>query len=103
IVGPVFKLKRLLRQVGSGRLVVKERLRRGDELGDLFDTFLQMTLSLKALQIDRLVTLEAVLRELEQTEISPATLAKLHALRAQMQLPLGEIDPASVRGAISTR
>jgi len=38
------KLKRLLRRVGTGRLVVRERLRRGDELGDLFDTFLQMTL-----------------------------------------------------------
>jgi nitrogen fixation/metabolism regulation signal transduction histidine kinase len=103
IVGPVFKLKRLLRQAGTGRLVVKERLRRGDELGDLFDTFLQMTLSLKALQIDRLVTLDAALRELDEAGTAPAVAARLRELRAQMQLALGEIDPASTRSPMSAR
>jgi len=94
IVGPVFKMKRLLRQVGTGRLVVKERLRRGDELGDLFDTFLQMTMSLKALQADRLVTLDAVIKDLEASGQAPEALAKLRALRTQMQLLLGDFDAA---------
>ena len=43
IVGPVHKMKRLLRRVSTGRLAIEERLRKGDELEDLFDTFLQMT------------------------------------------------------------
>ncbi|HEU4408256.1 MAG TPA: HAMP domain-containing protein [Polyangiaceae bacterium] len=90
IVGPVFKMKRLLRQVGSGRLVVRERLRRGDELGDLFETFLQMTLSLKSLQADRVATLDSIIKGLEASGQAPETLARLRELRAQLQLTLGD-------------
>ena len=57
VVGPVFKLKRLLREVGNGALSVHERLRKGDELSDLFDTFLAMVDSLRRSQeaeLDRL-------------------------------------------------
>lgn len=91
IVGPVFKMKRLLRQVGTGRLSVKESLRKGDELGDLFETFLQMTLSLRALQADRLATLDSIIAGLEASGQELDTLAKLRELRAQMRLVL---DPA---------
>ena len=62
IVGPVHKMKRLLRRVSTGRLAIEERLRRGDELEDLFDTFLQMTYSLRAMQAARIKTLDATLR-----------------------------------------
>jgi nitrogen fixation/metabolism regulation signal transduction histidine kinase len=89
IVGPVFKIKRLLRQVASGKLVVNQRLRKGDELGDLFETFLQMTLSLKVLQIDRLATLQAATEEAEKSGASAETLARLRELEAQLRLPLG--------------
>jgi nitrogen fixation/metabolism regulation signal transduction histidine kinase len=89
IVGPVFKIKRLLRQVASGKLVVNQRLRSGDELGDLFETFLQMTLSLKVLQIDRLATLEAAIAEAEKSGASAEALARLRELEAQLRLPLG--------------
>jgi nitrogen fixation/metabolism regulation signal transduction histidine kinase len=88
IVGPVFKIKRLIRQVASGRLVVNQRLRKGDELGDLFETFLQMTLSLKVLQLDRLATLEAAIKEAEASGASAATLERLRELEAQLRLPL---------------
>jgi nitrogen fixation/metabolism regulation signal transduction histidine kinase len=88
IVGPVFKMKRLLRQVGTGRLSVKESLRKGDELGDLFETFLQMTLSLRALQADRLATLDSIIAELEASGRELDTLARLRELRAQMRVIL---------------
>ena len=88
IVGPVFKIKRLLRQVASGKLVVKQRLRKGDELGDLFETFLQMTLSLKVLQMDRIATLEAAIADAEKSGVSAETLDRLRALEAQLRLPL---------------
>lgn len=88
IVGPVHKMKRLLRRVGTGRLVVDERLRRGDELEDLFETFLQMTFSLKALQNARIATLDATLKRAEATGAQPEILDGLRALRAQMVLGL---------------
>ena len=86
VVGPVHKMKRLLRRVGTGRLVVTERLRRGDELEDLFDTFMQMTWSLKALQTGRLATLDATMLKAEQSGASPEVLDGLRVLRAQMML-----------------
>lgn len=93
IVGPVFKLKRLLRQVGTSRLGVKERLRKGDELEDLFDTFLQMTYSLTALQRGRLATLDATIRKAEATGAAAEVLEGLRALRAQLCLGLGSTGP----------
>ncbi len=102
IVGPVFKLKRLLRQVGTSRLGVKERLRKGDELEDLFDTFLQMTYSLRALQNGRLATLDATIRKAEKHGVDEEVMDGLRALRAQLCLGLGRgasIPPPPPRGA----
>lgn len=84
IVGPVHKMKRLLRRVSTGRLVIDDRLRRGDELEDLFDTFLQMTYSLRAIQAARLATLDGTLEKAESSGVSPEVLEGLRALRAQM-------------------
>lgn len=96
IVGPVHKMKRLLRRVSTGRLAIDERLRRGDELEDLFDTFLQMTYSLRALQSARLATLDTTLRRAEQTGAAAEVLDGMRALRAQMVLGL-EPRRASMR------
>jgi nitrogen fixation/metabolism regulation signal transduction histidine kinase len=81
-------LKRLLRKVSTGRLVVDERLRRGDELEDLFETFLQMTYSLTAMQNARVATLDATLRQAQTSGASPEVLDGMRALRAQMMLGL---------------
>jgi nitrogen fixation/metabolism regulation signal transduction histidine kinase len=86
IVGPVHKMKRLLRRVSTGRLVVGEHLRRGDELEDLFDTFLQMTYSLKAMHVARLATLDNTIRRAEAANTSHDVLVGLRVLRAQMVL-----------------
>jgi nitrogen fixation/metabolism regulation signal transduction histidine kinase len=88
IVGPVHKMKRLLRRVSTGRLVVDDRLRRGDELEDLFETFLQMTYSLRAMQNARIATLDGTLRRAEATGASEEVLEGLRALRATMTLGL---------------
>jgi nitrogen fixation/metabolism regulation signal transduction histidine kinase len=88
IVGPVHKMKRLLRRVSTGRLAIEERLRRGDELEDLFDTFLQMTYSLRAMQAARLKTLDLTLRRAEASGSHADVVDGLRALRAQMVLGL---------------
>jgi nitrogen fixation/metabolism regulation signal transduction histidine kinase len=94
IVGPVHKMKRLLRRVSTGRLAIEERLRRGDELEDLFDTFLQMTYSLRALQSARLKTLDATLRRAEATGAQADVIDGMRALRAQMVLGLEPRRPS---------
>jgi nitrogen fixation/metabolism regulation signal transduction histidine kinase len=92
VVGPVFKLKRLLRQVGTGRLDIRERLRKGDELEDLFETFLQMCESLKGYQRAELHKLEDAIREVEASGAAPSALARLTELRDEMRLALGAPD-----------
>jgi nitrogen fixation/metabolism regulation signal transduction histidine kinase len=98
IVGPVHKMKRLLRRVSTGRLVVDERLRKGDELEDLFETFLQMTYSLRAMQRARIATLDAALKRAESTGANEDVLDGMRALRAQLTLGLekrrGSMRPA---------
>ena len=88
IVGPVHKMKRLLRRVSTGRLVIDERLRKGDELEDLFETFLQMTYSLRAIQSARIMTLDDTLARAKQTGAADEVIEGLRALRAQMVLGL---------------
>ncbi|CAN5911635.1 hypothetical protein BH11MYX4_BH11MYX4_69280 [soil metagenome] len=94
IVGPVHKIKKLLRRVSTGRLAIEERLRRGDELEDLFDAFLQMTYSLRAIQAARLKTLDDTLRRAEETGAAADVLAGMRALRAQMVLGLEPRRPS---------
>lgn len=94
IVGPVHKMKRLLRRVSTGRLVIEERLRRGDELEDLFDTFLQMTYSLRAMQAARLATLDGALRRAEASSTPADVIESLRALRAQLVLGLEPRRPS---------
>lgn len=88
IVGPVHKMKRLLRRLSTGRLVVDERLRKGDELEDLFETFLQATFSLRAMQRARIATLDDTLTKAEQTGAAAEVVDGLRVLRAQMVLGL---------------
>lgn len=94
ITGPVHKMKRLLRRVSTGRLVIEERLRRGDELADLFDTFLQMTYSLRAMQQARLATLDDTIRQAEASATPPQVVDGMRALRAQLVLGLEPRRPS---------
>ena len=88
IVGPVYRIKRLLRQVGTARFSVKQRLRRGDELEDLFETFLQMAHSLEALQAGRRATLDSTIAKAEKAHVPPEVMSGLRALHAQLSLGL---------------
>ena len=65
VAGPIFKMKRLLKQVGDGHLHVEARLRRGDELTDFFDTFTQMVQGLRQMESRQLQDVEAAIKALE--------------------------------------
>jgi hypothetical protein len=61
VAGPIYKMKRLLKQVGEGDLHVESRLRRGDELQDFFDVFTQMVENLRTFEAQQLVDVEAAM------------------------------------------
>jgi nitrogen fixation/metabolism regulation signal transduction histidine kinase len=68
VAGPVFKMKRLLRQVGEGNLRVEARLRKGDELQDFFDAFTQMIAGLRKFEKAQLDELESAMSALARGE-----------------------------------
>jgi nitrogen fixation/metabolism regulation signal transduction histidine kinase len=90
VAGPIFKMKRLLREVGEGKLVVQGHLRKGDELQDFFEIFAKMILSLRSLQEREIAHLDAAITEAEKVNTDETVLKKLHALRAHMQLALDQ-------------
>jgi nitrogen fixation/metabolism regulation signal transduction histidine kinase len=68
VAGPVFKMKKMLRQVGEGNLHVEARLRKGDELQDFFDAFTQMLAGLRKFERKQLDELEAAMGALARGE-----------------------------------
>jgi methyl-accepting chemotaxis protein len=70
VAGPIFKMKRLLRQVGEGKLIVREKLRKGDELQHFFETFEQMVEDLRSHQKAEIARVDAILERLSEAPVS---------------------------------
>ncbi len=70
VAGPIFKMKRLLRQIGEGKLVLRERLRRGDELQDFFGTFERMVDDLRKRQMAEVAKVDRILEKLSEAPVS---------------------------------
>lgn len=93
VAGPIFKMKRLLRQVGGGKLVIRERLRKGDELQDFFEAFERMVEDLRARQMAELSKVDRILEKLSDAPLSQRGLKEfdddgvqlLKQLRREMQ------------------
>jgi methyl-accepting chemotaxis protein len=64
VAGPIFKMTKLLRQVGAGNLAVEARLRKGDELQDFFGAFALMVMGLRKLESEQLEQLDSAERAL---------------------------------------
>ncbi|MCB9667404.1 MAG: methyl-accepting chemotaxis protein [Myxococcales bacterium] len=58
MVGPAYKIKRLLAEVQNGNLSVQARFRKSDELQDIGDAFSEMVLGLRARREEELLALE---------------------------------------------
>lgn len=91
IVGPAWRMRRLLAKVGAGRLRVDERLRRGDELGALYDAFVAMVTALRTTRQEELVELERVIGATDPA--SPA-LPRLRALSTRIRATLSDDQAA---------
>lgn len=93
VAGPIFKMKRLLRQVGEGKLVVRERLRKGDELHHFFEVFEAMVAELRKRQEAEIAKVDRILDKLSDAplsqrghkELDEDGLEQLRQLRREMQ------------------
>jgi len=88
VAGPVFKMKRLLKMVGDGRLHIAESLRKGDELQSFFDTFTSMVASLREREKVKLEAVDKALEAFERNEPDAAR-AALTGARDTMKRCLG--------------
>jgi methyl-accepting chemotaxis protein len=89
VVGPIYKMKMLLRQVGDGKLNFQGRLRKGDELQDFFEVFNTMVERLKQRQAAEVEELDAAMAEAKASGASDAAIAKIAQVRDEMRASLG--------------
>jgi nitrogen fixation/metabolism regulation signal transduction histidine kinase len=89
VVGPIYKMKMLLRQVGDGKLNFQGRLRKGDELQDFFEVFNTMVERLKQRQAAEVEELDAAMVEAKSSGASDAAIAKIAQVRDEMRASLG--------------
>ncbi|HSQ63039.1 MAG TPA: hypothetical protein VLM85_07475 [Polyangiaceae bacterium] len=89
VAGPIYKMKRLLREVGEGKLnFPRGGLRKGDELQHFFDAFLKMADQLKARQKNEVDILEAGIASAKSAGATDESLAKIVAVRDEMKRAL---------------
>ena len=88
VVGPIYKMKMLLRQVGDGKLNFYGKLRKGDELQDFFEVFEQMVDKLKARQRGEVETLESAMSEAKRSGASDEAISKIQKVRDEMAAAL---------------
>jgi hypothetical protein len=86
-------MKRLIRQVGEGKLVVREKLRKGDELQHFFEAFEHMVEDLRGRQRAEIAKVDSILARLSDAPVSQRGLKEfdedgvemLRQLRREMQ------------------
>ncbi len=88
VVGPICKIKRLLSQVGEGKLNFEGKLRKGDELQDFFDVFSSMVEKLKMRQAAEIELLSAAIDEARAAGAGDDTIDKIARVRDEMQAAL---------------
>lgn len=87
IAGPIFKMKRQIREVGEGNLRVPTKLRKGDELVDFFRAFETMVVNLRRRQTEEIEKLDWAIARVEG-KATDDDLAPLRQLRRDMQAAL---------------
>lgn len=88
VVGPAYKLKLLLRQVGEGKLKLFGHLRKGDELQDVFEEFSSMIEALRQTQAEEIKDLDAAIAKCREDGVAEEALAPIQRVRDRMQAAL---------------
>lgn len=86
IVGPVYRLKRMVRDVGEGNLEPPPHgLRPGDEFKDLFELFASMVATLRSDQERHALKAREAVSTLERTGAPPEALEAVRALEQSLK------------------
>jgi methyl-accepting chemotaxis protein len=88
LVGPAYRLKVLLRDVRNGHLKVEGRLRKHDELQDIFEAFQEMIVSLRAAEEREIALLEAAIDRAKAAGVPAEAIADLESVRDRMRAAL---------------
>jgi nitrogen fixation/metabolism regulation signal transduction histidine kinase len=88
VAGPVYKMKLLLRQVSDGKLNVRARLRKGDELQDFFDVFATMVENLRERQRVEVEELDRAIEMAKSAGASVPAIEKFESVRDEMKRAL---------------
>lgn len=88
IIGPAYRMRKLLATVAKGHLRVDGQLRKGDELQDVFGAFNDMVTTLRARQADEISQLDAALSTASAHGVSDRDLLPFRSLRDRMQQQL---------------
>lgn len=88
IIGPAYRIRKMLAAVARGHLRVEGALRKGDELQDVFGAFNDMVNTLRARQSEEIAQLDAALHRARASGISDRDLQPFRSLRDRMQSQL---------------
>ena len=88
IIGPAYRIRKLLAIVARGHLRVEGALRKGDELQDVFSAFNDMVATLRSRQSDEIAQLDAALAKASASGAPESALQPFRALRDRMQAQL---------------
>jgi methyl-accepting chemotaxis protein len=88
VVGPAYKIQKLLHEVAEGHLSVQSRLRKGDELQNVFEAFAKMVETLRERQAEEVALLDAALDEAKSSGVAEGTLQPIRDVRNRMQAEL---------------
>jgi methyl-accepting chemotaxis protein len=88
IIGPAYRIRKLLATVARGHLRVDGALRKGDELQDVFGAFNDMVTTLRARQAEEIAQLDAALSKARSGGVPEGSLQTFSALRDRMQAQL---------------
>jgi methyl-accepting chemotaxis protein len=87
VAGPIYKMKRQIRDVGEGKLRVPAPLRKGDDLVHFFEAFEKMVVKLRARQQVEIDRLEQAIQQLGD-KVSSDDLDSLRKLARDMKSSL---------------
>lgn len=88
LVGPAYRLKALIKHVRNGHMQVAGRLRKGDELQDVFDAFQEMVDALRKTQREEIAMLDTAIESVRSAGLDENSLQELERVRARMQAVL---------------